>query len=147
MLFDQEFIKERLPHRDPFLWLDSVTSLDNDQIIARKFISPDLDIFKGHYPNFPILPGVILCEAVFQAGALLISEQVQAEDISRGVPVITRVEAGKFKRQVVPNDELEIFAEIIEKVGSVWFLKGKIKVAGKLAMKVSFACTLASIGN
>ena len=67
-------IKQSIPHRDPFLWLDEVTEISDTRIVARKYLPEDLDLFRGHYPHFPILPGVIQCEAAFQASAVLISK-------------------------------------------------------------------------
>ena len=145
-LKDSEFITSRIPHRPPFLWLDSITSLSDDTIVAQKEISADLDVFKGHYPDYPIMPGVLLCEAVFQAGALLISNNLSTSSIDgempEGVPVLTRILGAKFKREVVPGDIVTLTAILTEKVGPAWFMKGSVKVGGKVAVKVEFACTL-----
>ena len=64
-----EQIQEHIPHRPPFLWLDEVVEMDDQRIVARKKITADLDVFRGHYPGVPVLPGVLQCEAAFQAGA------------------------------------------------------------------------------
>ncbi|MEN8256706.1 MAG: 3-hydroxyacyl-ACP dehydratase FabZ family protein [Thermodesulfobacteriota bacterium] len=143
---DSEFITSRIPHRPPFLWLDSIISLTNDEIVAEKEIAADLDVFNGHYPDYPIMPGVLLCEAVFQAGALLISESLNKNEVEapEGVPVLTRILGAKFKREVVPGDTITLTAALAEKVGPAWFMKGSVKVAGKVAVKVEFACTLKS---
>lgn len=140
------FITSRIPHRPPFLWLDSIISLNDDEIVAEKEISADLDLFQGHYPDYPIMPGVLLCEAVFQAGALLISENMNKDnsdhEVPAGVPVLTRILGAKFKREVVPGDIITLTARFSEKVGPAWFMKGSVKVAGKVAVKVEFACAL-----
>jgi 3-hydroxyacyl-[acyl-carrier-protein] dehydratase len=65
-----EEIRSAIPHRDPFLWIDEVLDVTETRIVARKFLSPELDVFRGHYPDFPVLPGVLQCEACFQAGAI-----------------------------------------------------------------------------
>ncbi len=143
-----DFITSRIPHRPPFLWLDTIIALSDDEIVAEKEISADLDIFKGHYPDYPIMPGVLLCEAVFQAGALLISENLnngtKEAGIPAGVPVLTRILGAKFKREVVPGDIITLTASLSERVGPAWFMKGSVKVGGKVAVKVEFACTLKS---
>ena len=93
-------ILQRIPHRPPFLWVDEVLELSPERIRASKFLSPSLDVFSGHYPGQPILPGVLQCEAAFQAGALLISEMVTLKEGQ--VPVVTRLNNVKFRRPVRP---------------------------------------------
>ena len=139
---DKDFITDRIPHRDPFLWLDRVVELSEDHILAEKHFSPDLSLFGGHYPDYPLVPGVILCEAVFQAGALLIGELFRDAEGTDGVPVLTRILGAKFKREVRPGDTVAINAVLKEYVGSAWFLKGQVRVRGKRAVQVEFACML-----
>ena len=135
-----DFITERIPHRPPFLWLDRVVELTDEAILAEKRIPADLDVFKGHYPEYPLMPGVLLCEAVFQAGALLIGEMTRGE--LSGVPVLTRIIGARFKREVHPGDTIEIRAALKEKLGPAWFLKGSVRVGGKVAVQVEFACAV-----
>ena len=140
-----DYILSRIPHRPPFLWLDRVLEISGDLIRAEKKVPEDLELFEGHYPRYPLLPGVLLCEAVFQAGALLIGELIRqsgaTSDFSGGgVPVLTRILGAKFKREVRPGDQLEISASLIEKLGTAWFLKGNVRVGGKVAVQVEFAC-------
>ena len=139
-------IYQSIPHRPPFLWVDRILSLAPGKIETEKFISPELDIFKGHYPNYPIMPGVLLCEAVFQSGALLIAESLKnsAGSISDSgsMPVLTRIKGAKFKREVKPGDTIRIQVGIDETIGNVWFFKGKVTVGGKTALKVDFGCAL-----
>ena len=139
---NREFIQERIPHRAPFLWLDRILELDETGIRAEKFLPEDLDVFQGHYPDYPIMPGVLLCEAVFQAGALLISETLRGKQEIKGVPVLTRILGAKFKREVGPGDTIEIQAALKERVGPAWFMKGSVRVKGKVAVQVEFACAL-----
>jgi 3-hydroxyacyl-[acyl-carrier-protein] dehydratase len=139
---DREFITARIPHRPPFLWLDRVLELTDSAIKAETTVSAELDIFKGHYPEYPIMPGVLLCEAVFQAGALLIAETLRGKQELKGVPVLTRILGAKFKREVRPGDVIEIAASLKEQVGPAWFLKGGVQVHGKTAVQVEFACAL-----
>ncbi len=136
------FILERIPHRPPFLWLDRVKEISGDTIRAEKKVDEDLDVFRGHYPDYPLMPGVLLCEAVFQAGALLIGERMRQEggEQGDGVPVLTRILGAKFKREVRPGDTLEISASLVERMGPAWIMKGAVKVGGKTAVQVEFAC-------
>jgi 3-hydroxyacyl-[acyl-carrier-protein] dehydratase len=137
-----DFITSRIPHRAPFLWLDRVVELTDESIRAEKLITADLELFKGHYPDYPLMPGVLLCEAVFQAGALLIGELVKDDQAMAGVPVLTRILGAKFKREVRPGDTIEIRAALKEKLGPAWFLKGSVRLHGKVAVQVEFACAL-----
>ncbi|NLZ17423.1 MAG: 3-hydroxyacyl-ACP dehydratase FabZ [Desulfobulbaceae bacterium] len=138
----QAFIEARIPHRSPFLFLDRVLALEAAAISAEKHIPLDWPVFAGHYPDYPIMPGVLLCEAVFQAGALLIAELLrQAGTPNQAVPVLTRIQGAKFKREVRPGDLLEIRAELVERLGPAWLLKGSVRVQGKVVLQVEFACT------
>jgi 3-hydroxyacyl-[acyl-carrier-protein] dehydratase len=138
------FILERIPHRAPFLWLDRVLDISSDSIRAEKLIPHDLTLFQGHYPGYPLMPGVLLCEAVFQAGALLIGEimrgAVSEDGSGEGVPVLTRILGAKFKREVRPGDLLEVSATLVERMGPAWLMKGFVRVGGKVAVQVEFAC-------
>jgi len=139
-----EFILTRIPHRPPFLWLDRVLEINGESIRAEKVVPMELDIFQGHYPDYPLMPGVLLCEAVFQAGALLIGELMCGEGSEsrseEGMPVLTRILGAKFKREVRPGDTLEIAAKLVERMGPAWLMKGSVRVGGKVAVQVEFAC-------
>jgi len=137
-----DFITSRMPHRPPFLWLDRILEISGETIRAEKAIPADLDVFLGHYPDYPLMPGVLLCEAVFQAGALLVGEMVKDNGAMTGVPVLTRILGARFKREVRPGNTIEIRAALKEKLGPAWFLKGSIRVRGKIAVQVEFSCAL-----
>ena len=137
-----EQILKAIPHRPPFLFVDRVIELSEDRIRAAREMSPDEDFFRGHYPGNPIMPGVLICESIFQAGAILLSSIIG--DVSGGVPVLTRIGNAKFKNMVKPGDTLELEAELVEKVSNAYFLKGKASVGGKTAVTVEFAVSLAS---
>ncbi len=135
-----------IPHRPPFLWIDRIVSYEEGIMVAEKTIPEDLDIFQGHYPEHPILPGVILCEALFQTGALLIARMLQDEqNIAHGVPVLTRIEGARFKRPVGPGSIIQMQVNLKEKVAGSWFLKGILRVQEKVAVQVDFSCAMASI--
>jgi 3-hydroxyacyl-[acyl-carrier-protein] dehydratase len=134
-------IREAIPHREPFLWIDEVIDVDDKRIVARKLLAPELDIFRGHYPNFPVLPGVIQCEACFQAGAILIS-RLQA--VGEGqVPVVTRVNNVKFRHMLRPGDTMELEVELTERLQNTYFMTAKVSSNGTVAARLEFACTAA----
>lgn len=145
-MLTKEDICRLIPHRDPFLWIDAVIDESEGRLVARKFISADLDVFRGHYPGQPVLPGVLLCEAAMQAGAVLIARRLMAAenpaDTSR-VPVATRMNNVKFRQMVRPGDTLDIEVELTEQLADAYFLKAKISVAGRTSAQLEFACTLA----
>ncbi len=145
-MIDDLKVTDLIPHRDPFLWVDSMIEYDQSSLTTEKYIPEDLDVFKGHYPEHPILPGVLLCEAVFQTGALLIALLLkESKEVHDGVPVLTRVEGIKFKRPVGPGDTIQMKVSLKETLGGAWFLKGTLRVKEKVAVQVNFACTLAQV--
>nr|MBF0221188.1 beta-hydroxyacyl-ACP dehydratase [Desulfobulbaceae bacterium] len=136
-------IYERIPHRPPFLWVDRIISIDSQTIVAEKYFAPDLDMYAGHYPHHPITPGVILCEAIIQAGAVLIADILQREGTSvEGVPVLTRIYGARFKRSIKPGDTVRLVAHLKEVIGAAWLLKGKVLVEDKVAVSLDFGCTI-----
>ncbi len=142
---DRDEIYRCLPHRPPFLWVDRILSLSPDTIITEKHLPADLDLFKGHYPHYPIMPGVLLCESVFQSGAILITHGLADADVRpAGVPVLTRITNARFKREVRPGETIRSQASLVENLGPAWFLKGRVLVRDRVALKVEFSCIIAT---
>lgn len=139
-------IKRLIPHRPPFLWVDRITSLENEAIETEKTFAKDLELFKGHYPDNPITPGVLLCEAIFQSGAILMAQNLQKTE-TKDVPVLTRIQGAKFKRGVLPGDTVTIKVVIKEVISNVSILKGTLRVGGKIAVQVEFSCAMAQPDN
>ena len=138
----REQIEQQIPHRDPFLWLDEVVSVSDTAIHARKLVRPDLDVFRGHYPSFPVLPGVLQVEAALQAGAVLIATVAPPEEGQ--VPVVTRMNQVQFRRIVRPGEVLDLHVELTERLANAFFLKAKVSVEGKLTVRFEFACAAAN---
>ncbi len=138
----KEQILAAIPHRDPFLLIDEVTELGEARIVCRKTFSGDEFWYRGHYPDFPITPGVILCEASMQAGAVLLSGLVT--DAEGKVPVATRANNVQFRDMVRPGDTVEIEVELTERLADAFFMKAKVTnvTRSKLACRFDFACTL-----
>ena len=143
MPVDQE-IYQLIPHRPPFLWVDRITAFSQGAIVAEKLIPADLEICSGHYPGHPILPGVLLCEAVFQTGALLMAKMKISGSLAREnvVPVLARISNARFKRSVFPGDRITMEVRLTEVLASACFFSGKLRVNDKLALQVDFSCTL-----
>ncbi len=140
---NREDIQQQIPHRPPFLWLDEVVAMDETSIHARKFLAEDLDVFRGHYPDFAVLPGVLQCEAAMQAAAVLISQSIVTDD--GRVPVATRMNNVQFRRLVRPGETLDIQVTLTERLQDTFFLKGRVSVDGKVTTRLEFACTAAKL--
>lgn len=136
-------IKRCIPHREPFLWLDEVTEITESHIICRKHLAGELPVFQGHYPNFPVFPGVLQCEASFQAAAVLIS---RIADVEEGqVPVVTRVNNVQFRRMVRPGDTLIIRVDFTEQLANAFCMKGRVSVDSKVSARLDFICATAPV--
>lgn len=135
-------IKSILPHRSPFLFIDEVIETNNNRIVAKRKINPEEYYFKGHYPGNPIMPGVLICETMFQAGALLMAEMLDGK--TNGVPVVTRVNNVKLKKMLKPGETMIIEVVFIEKMANAYMFKGKVKSKGTLAASCEFTCTIVS---
>jgi 3-hydroxyacyl-[acyl-carrier-protein] dehydratase len=136
-----EEILNALPHRPPFLFVDRIVELSGTKIKTTKEIKPDEPVFAGHYPGHPIMPGVLICESIFQTGAILLSKMMGG--MGGGIPVLTRINNAKFKSIVRPGNILDIEAELVGKVSTAYFMKGKASVGGKTSVTVEFTVTLA----
>ena len=136
-----EEILNAIPHRPPFLFVDRIVELSETRIKTTKEIRPDEPVLAGHYPGQPIMPGALICESIFQTGAILLSKMMGG--IDKGVPVLTRINNAKFKSIVRPGSILDIEAELVEKVSSAYYMKGKASVGGKISVTVDFTVTLA----
>ena len=104
-------VEAAIPHRAPMLLVDAVLERQDDHIVCEKTFRSDEFFFQGHYPDEPIVPGVILCEAAMQAGAILLSEAMGA---SEGIPVATRMNDVKFRQMVRPGDTIQIQIPMID---------------------------------
>src|SRR5262245_64725909 len=113
-------IEAAIPHRPPMLLIDEIVERGENRIVCRKTFRPEEFFFQGHYPDFPLVPGVILCEAAMQAGAVLLSRH----SLGEGVPVAGRLNDVKFKRMIRPGDTVLIEATLDEKMAGACFLSG-----------------------
>lgn len=136
-------IQKLIPHRPPFLWIDRVIEVSESNILAEKYISPDLPLFQGHYPEFPVFPGVLQCEMAMQAGAILIARTVTVEPGQ--VPVATRINNVKFKNPIRPGMTVRIAADLTERLANAFFFHAKLTVEGKTTATLEFACTAAPL--
>jgi 3-hydroxyacyl-[acyl-carrier-protein] dehydratase len=134
-------IKAAIPHREPFLLVDEIVEQWDTRIICRKRFAGDEFWYRGHYPEFPLTPGVLLCEAAMQAGAVLLSQF--ASEGQGGVPVVTRMNNVKFKQMVQPGDTVDMEVGLVERMADAFFMNAKVTVDGKIAVTFDFACKMA----
>ena len=124
---DIQAIQAVLPHRYPFLLVDRVDSVTADRIVARKMVTANEPFFAGHFPGHPIMPGVLIVEALAQAGALLVAPQV-GFDPARDAIFLMSLDKVKFRKPVVPGDMLVLEVAPLRRGGAVWKLRGQAKV-------------------
>jgi 3-hydroxyacyl-[acyl-carrier-protein] dehydratase len=134
-------ILDAIPHRDPFLLVDEIVDWTDSRIVCTKVFHGSEAFFAGHYPAYPLVPGVLLCEAAMQAGAILLSRQL-AESADK-IPVATRINDVRFKRMVRPGETIRMEVELTERLADAFFLKARVTVEGNMAVRFEFACTAA----
>lgn len=136
----RKHVESAIPHRHPMLLIDQIVSQSEDEIHCQKTFCGDDFFVQGHFPDYPLVPGVILCECALQAGAILLSGKTPQTD---AVPVATRMDGVKFKKMVRPGDLIDIHVTMKDVVSTAYFLSGKITSGGKLVARLDFACTVA----
>ncbi|MGA9472205.1 MAG: 3-hydroxyacyl-ACP dehydratase FabZ [Terriglobales bacterium] len=130
-----------LPHRFPFLLIDRVVELERmKRIVALKNVTITEPFFQGHFPDKPIMPGVLIVEAIAQAGGLLLLTEVPNRD--EMLMVFTGIEKARFRRPVVPGDQLRIEVEVRAWRMTAARLEGKAYVDGKVAAESTVTCRL-----
>lgn len=137
-------ILDAIPHRPPFLLVDRIVERSDTRLVGEKTFTGSEEFFAGHYPDYPLVPGVLLCEAAMQCGAILLSRQF-AGDPDR-VPVAARMNDVRFKRMVRPGETLVMEVDLTERLANAYFLTAKVTVEGKVAVRFQFACTAARRG-
>jgi len=136
-----EQILNAIPHRPPFLLVDEIVEQSDERILCTKTFTGEEEFFAGHYPGYPLVPGVLLCEAAMQAGAVLLSKHLAGAGDK--VPVATRMNNVRFKRMVRPREELRLEIDLNERLADAFFLTAKVTVEGKVAVRFEFACAAA----
>ncbi|MFB3916816.1 MAG: 3-hydroxyacyl-ACP dehydratase FabZ [Terriglobales bacterium] len=139
-------IQRILPHRYPFLLIDRVIDLTRKQrIVALKNVTVNEPFFAGHFPGHPIMPGVLIVEAIAQAGGALLLTEV--EDRDNKLMVFTGIERAKFRRPVVPGDQLRIEVEVVAWRRTAVRMRGHVFVDGKRAAEATVTCRLVDLSR
>jgi 3-hydroxyacyl-[acyl-carrier-protein] dehydratase len=133
-------VEKLIPHRPPFLFVDEIVSHDGEVLVAKRTWRTDEYFYQGHYPGAPITPGVLLCEAVFQTGALLMARLMAGGAGGQGgVPLLTKVSDVRFRLPVYPGDTVTIEVKRKETMGDFHFMTGSMKNGDKRVMNVDFS--------
>lgn len=138
-LMDQEQIKAVIPHRDPFLLIDTIEELEvGRRVVATKTVSPDSFWFQGHFPGHPVTPGVLIIEMLAQAGAVCALAMPENQG---KLAFFGGIDKAKFRRQVLPGDTLRLEVEMLKMRGSFGMGKGTATVNGERAAsaEITFA--------
>lgn len=132
MSLDINEIMKHLPHRYPFLLLDRVESVEKGvRLVALKNVTINEEFFNGHFPGFPVMPGVLIVEAMAQAGGMLALQEVGGEMGSRKVFFMS-IDKARFRKPVIPGDQLRIEVDIIRRRNMIWKIDGKAFVGETL---------------
>ena len=132
-------VLERIPHRPPFLFVDEIVSETPELLVARRTWRADEDFYGGHYPGAPITPGVLLCESVFQAGALHLSRTLAEQGVPPGVPLLVKISDVRFRNPVFPGDAVTIEVRKKNALGGFFIMSGAMKRGATRIMTVEFS--------
>jgi beta-hydroxyacyl-ACP dehydratase FabZ len=138
-MLDVKEILNYIPHRYPFLLVDRIVEIHGDEkIVGIKNVSFNENFFQGHFPNRPVMPGVLICEAMAQVGAIFAHNARGGRDDNK-VFVLTGLDNVKFKRPVEPGDQLRMELTILKRRGSFWKMQGVATVDGKLVAQAEIS--------
>jgi 3-hydroxyacyl-[acyl-carrier-protein] dehydratase len=132
-----EEVLAAIPQRPPFLFVDKIIRREGNSITTQRILKDDEYFFQGHFPGNPIMPGVLLCEACFQTGAILMGAGKHP-----GLGVVTRIKDTKFRNFARPGDTLTITVTLDDQVDNAYYMSGTIYVDEKLILKIIFQAAL-----
>jgi 3-hydroxyacyl-[acyl-carrier-protein] dehydratase len=146
-LLDIQQIMDMLPHRYPFLLVDRVVEFEaGKRILAYKNVSINEPFFQGHFPSQPIMPGVLIMEALAQAGGIFVIKSLDVPTADK-LFLFTGIESAKFRRQVVPGDRLMLDAVVLRHKLNIWKMQGKATVDGVLVAEGIFSAAVVDKGK
>src|SRR6476660_5023682 len=125
-ILDINQIRAILPHRSPFLLVDRIVEMDSDRIVGIKNVTVNEPFFNGHFPDFPVMPGVLIVEAMAQTAGVLVLKSLP--DRENKLVLLVSIDGAKFRRPVVPGDQLRIEMVVIKRKGSVAKMAGTATV-------------------
>lgn len=139
-MIDIKEIMSVLPHRYPFLLIDKITALDKGKsAVGIKNVTVNEPFFQGHFPGHPIMPGVLIIEAMAQVGGVL---AFKSADVSNKVVYFMGIDGARFRKPVMPGDTLELALTVTKCRGAIWAFKGEARVAGTLVAEAELMATI-----
>ncbi len=142
---DRDVVESVLPHRDPFLWVTRVVACDpGERVEAQLDVDPELPLFQGHFPEYPVLPGVIIMEALAQAASFCI---LVARGAEGSVGFLTGIDNAKFRRQVLPGEVLDLSARIVKSSSRMCVAEVEASVDGQVCATATQKYVLATAGK
>lgn len=136
-----EEIKQYIPHRYPFLLVDRVLEMTDESIVTIKNVTANEDFFNGHFPGAPIMPGVLQIEAMAQSGCIVMLK-TKVEDPSKVMIVFSAINKAKFRRPVVPGDQLRMEVQLVEQRRNFVTMAGRATVDGQLTCELEATAAL-----
>jgi len=140
-LLDILAIREILPHRYPMLLVDAIVELEEERIVGIKNVTVNEPFFAGHFPEFPVMPGVLILEAMAQVAGVLVLKSIP--DRESKLVLLASVEEAKFRRPVVPGNQLRIEMKVTKRKASVAKMHGQATVDGAVVAEAELMCKLA----
>jgi beta-hydroxyacyl-ACP dehydratase FabZ len=138
-MLDVKEIYKSIPHRYPFLLVDRIVEMDsNEKVVGIKNVTINDNFFQGHFPNRPVMPGVLICEAMAQVGAIF-AHNARGGMTDDKVFVLTGLDNVKFKRPVEPGDQWRMELTCLKRRGSFWKMQGIASVDGKLVAQAEIS--------
>lgn len=142
-ILDIEQIKQLIPHRYPFLMIDRIVELVPDvRVVGIKNVSINEPYFQGHFPTQPIMPGVLIIEAMAQTSAIL-AVHTMGEDAEGRIVYFMSIDSARFRKPITPGDTVHIHVEKLQSRGRVWKFSGRAMVEGTLMAEATFAAMIA----
>ena len=138
---DIQQIQEILPHRYPFLLVDRIEQVEPDRIVGIKNVTINEPFFVGHFPDFPVMPGVLIVEAMAQVAGVLVLSQMQ--DRKTKLVLLAAVEEAKFRKPVRPGDQLRIEMQVLKRKATIAKMSGTATVGGAVVAEATMLCKLA----
>ena len=139
-LLDVNQIRQILPHRYPFLLVDRIVEMDDTHIVGIKNVTANEPFFQGHFPDFPVMPGVLIVEAMAQTAGVQVLSSIPDRD--NKLVFLVSVDAARFRRPVVPGDQLRIEMRVTRRKGTVAKMAGQVTVDGVLVAEAEVMCKL-----